>query len=186
MEQHLAEERIERAETLTREGWGRQEVAEAVGVSRHTVTRWLTGRTRRRVLRDCEAEGCNATFVARDRRHRFCGEDCRKRSMPEYRSARHPQLWATRLTSDLVRFVNAEGYVIVRLPHGGVEAEHRMVLAQKLGRPLIDGESAHHLNGNRSDNRPENLELWSISQPAGQRASDVLCCPNCGHRLETT
>jgi hypothetical protein len=34
-----------------------------------------------------------------------------------------------------------------------------MVLAQMLGRPLKHNESAHHKNGNRSDNRPENLEL---------------------------
>jgi hypothetical protein len=31
-----------------------------------------------------------------------------------------------------------------------------------------------HLNGDRLDNRPENLELWVRKQPAGQRVVDLL------------
>lgn len=43
-----------------------------------------------------------------------------------------------------------------------------------LGRYLLPNETPHHLNGQRGDNRPENLELWVKSQPAGQRASDLV------------
>lgn len=57
--------------------------------------------------------------------------------------------------------------------HGCVY-EHRHVMGESIGRVLYDHENVHHLNGDRSDNRIENLELWSKSQPPGQRVEDKL------------
>lgn len=78
------------------------------------------------------------------------------------------------------RFVNNAGYVLIHHPdinhvnYGTAVLEHRLVMEQKLGRDLIRGENVHHKNGNRADNRVENLELWSTNQPSGQRVEDKL------------
>lgn len=82
------------------------------------------------------------------------------------------------------RYLTDDGYAVIRT-ETGVRHEHRVVMESILGRALVRGESVHHKNGNRSDNRAENLELWIGPMKAGVRARE-LRCPHCGRAyLET-
>jgi len=69
----------------------------------------------------------------------------------------------------------SNGSILVNgVRHRRRKLAHRAVMEQILGRALFPGENVHHRNGDRFDNRPENLELWVKSQPAGQRVSDLV------------
>lgn len=69
-----------------------------------------------------------------------------------------------------------KGYIRRRrtLPDGTRDNQwqHRYVFEAQLGRPLRLDEEIHHKDGNRSNNNLDNLELWSTSQPKGQRGSE--------------
>jgi hypothetical protein len=70
------------------------------------------------------------------------------------------------------RWTSTSGYVYILVPHhpmatkGGYVLEHRLVVEASLGRLLQPNEHVHHINGIKTDNRLENLQVLSPREHA--------------------
>lgn len=129
---------------------------------------------RHNIGKTCDFEGCVNAMVNRG----LCYAHARQRK--KFGTLRPIGEMQTRGFNVVEQFVNSCGYVEVWDPkHPNAKASgyvlaHRKIIADELGRALWPDENVHHRNGDRADNRRENLELWASVQPNGQRVEDLL------------
>lgn len=90
-------------------------------------------------------------------------------------------------STDGGRTRNQEGYVLIHKQivdeslwsmaySNGYIPEHRLVMSKVLGRPLLSHETVHHIDGNKTNNAPENLQLRHGKHGKGVK----LICACCG------
>lgn len=60
--------------------------------------------------------------------------------------------------------ISSWGYILVGVDGGKYEFEHRLIMERIIGRKLLRTEHVHHINGNKQDNRIENLSLMTKSE----------------------
>ena len=129
-----------------------------------------------------ECSNCKKQFPVYKAGVRFCSRACSGKDLSSRQLGYKNAMWKG---GEIVTGHTGGGYIKELAPEhpnadaSGYVLQHRLVMEQVIGRPLEKHERIHHKNGDRQDNRPENLELWvganrSKKDPHGVRLVDQV------------
>lgn len=131
--------------SMYRDGHTQLEIANALGVSQKVVWRFMKN------------HGIKARVAAK--RNQF---------------GKNNSTWRGGIVKD------EHGYVLVKSDGhprakacGGYVREHIFVAEKEIGRLLTENEVVHHINGNKSDNRPENLAVMTKGEHSAYHRQKV-------------
>lgn len=101
----------------------------------------------------CKCEECGKTFYSYpSSKRRYCSKKCTY----DARTGEKSYMWKGGVNSNTP-------YIRVYVSSNKYEPEHRLIMEKHLGRKLLPNEVVHHINGNKRDNRLENLKVLNIA-----------------------
>jgi len=109
---------------------------------------------------DCGARRWVSIYRLREYKHNGLCHRCVPKAEQRWSGENHFNWRGGRARAEYkLRTIKSDNPYFCMATKRGIVAEHRLVLAEHLGRPLTSAEIAHHLNGMKADNRIENLAL---------------------------